>query len=70
MWELSGILDWGNSGFYPEYMEYATAMKKGPSRPYWRRVMKEVLRDIECSKERLQAEEMATEWSIPSTIFG
>lgn len=26
-WELSGILDWGDSGFYPEYMEYAMAMR-------------------------------------------
>ena len=70
VWELSGILDWGNSGFYPEYMEYATAMKKGPSSPYWRKVMKKVLQGLECPKERLKAEELATEWAIPSTIFG
>jgi Phosphotransferase enzyme family len=69
-WELSGILDWGNSGFYPEYMEYAKAMKKGPSSLHWRRVMKKVLQGLECSKERLKAEELATEWAIPSTIFG
>ncbi len=61
-WELSGILDWGSSGFYPEYMEYAMAMKTGPHRPYWKKVMKEVLKGMECSKERLQVEELATEW--------
>ena len=61
-WELSGILDWGSSGFYPKYMEYAMAMKTGPHRPYWRKVMKEVLKGMECSKERMQVEECATEW--------
>ncbi len=61
-WELSGILDWGRSGFYPEYMEYAMAMKTGPHRPYWKKVLKEVLEGMECSKERMQVEEWATEW--------
>lgn len=61
-WELSGILDWGRSGFYPEYMEYAMTMKTGPHRPYWKKVMREVLKGMECSKERLQVEESATEW--------
>jgi Ser/Thr protein kinase RdoA (MazF antagonist) len=63
-WELSGILDWGRSGFYPEYMEYAVAMKSGPYRPYWQKVMEEVLKGMECSKERLKVEEYATEWAV------
>jgi Phosphotransferase enzyme family len=60
-WQLSGILDWGRSGFYPEYMEYATAMKIGPYPPYWQKVMKTVLKGLECSKERLVVEDMATD---------
>lgn len=60
-WQLSGILDWGRSGFYPEYMEYATAMKVGPYPPYWQKVMKTVLKGLECSKDRVKVEEMATD---------
>ncbi|ERF69431.1 hypothetical protein EPUS_07835 [Endocarpon pusillum Z07020] len=60
-WELSGILDWGSSGLYPKYMEYAMAMKTGPHRPYWKKVMKEVLQGMECSRERMEVEERATE---------
>lgn len=60
-WQLSGILDWGRSGFYPEYMEYATAMKIGPYPPYWQKVMKTVLKGLECSKKRVKVEEMATD---------
>ena len=50
VWELSGILDWERSEFYPEYMEYATAMKTGPFYPSWQKVMKEVLKELEYSK--------------------
>lgn len=64
VWELSGILDWGRSGFYPEYMEYATAMKTGPYHPYWQKVLKEVLKGLECSKQRVKAEELATHWAV------
>ena len=64
VWELSGILDWGRSGFYPEYMEYAIAMKTGPYRPYWQKVMKKVMKGMECTKERIQVEEWATEWAV------
>ena len=60
-WELSGILDWGRSGFSPEYMEYAMAMKSGPYRPYWQNVMKAVLKGLECSKKRVKVEEHATQ---------
>lgn len=64
VWELSGILDWGRSGFYPEYMEYATAMKTGPYHPYWQKEMKKVLKGFECSKQRVKAEELATLWAF------
>lgn len=30
-WCLSGIVDWARSGYYPEYVEYATAMNDGPT---------------------------------------
>jgi Phosphotransferase enzyme family len=29
-WHLAGIIDWARSGYYPEYMEYATVLKDGP----------------------------------------
>jgi Phosphotransferase enzyme family len=64
VWELSGILDWGSSGFYPEYMEFSVAMKSGPYRPYWQKVMKEVLKGMECTKERIKVEEWATYWAV------
>lgn len=35
-WRLSGIVDWARSGYYPEYMEYATAMNDGPEDPFTR----------------------------------
>jgi hypothetical protein len=63
-WRLSGIVDWARSGYYPEYMEYATAMNDGPTHPYWRKVMKEVLKGLECSKQRLKVEGAATYWAL------
>lgn len=60
-WQLSGILDWGRSGFYPEYMEYATAMKIGPFPPYWQKVIKTVLKGMERSKKRVKVEEITTD---------
>jgi Phosphotransferase enzyme family len=64
IWVLSAILDWGRSGFYPAYMEYAVAMKDGPYDPYWQKVMREVLKDYSCSKKRVAVEEMATYWRV------
>ena len=64
IWELSGILDWGNSGFYPGYMEYAVAMKSGPYYPYWRKVMKKLLKGMECTKDRVRLQETATDWTV------
>lgn len=63
-WHLAGIIDWARSGYYPEYMEYATAMKDGPYSGYWRKVMREVLAGAECSKKRLRAEDFATSWAV------
>ena len=63
-WRLSGIVDWGRSGYYPEYMEYATAMKDGPYYPYWRKVLKKILKGQECSKRRLKVEVAATYWAV------
>lgn len=45
-------------------MEYAVAMKSGPTLPYWRKVMKQVLEGMECSKERIKVEELATQWAV------
>ena len=63
-WHLAGIIDWARSGYYPEYMECATAMKDGPYLGYWRKVMRKVLAGMECSKKRLRAEDFATSWAV------
>jgi hypothetical protein len=63
-WHLAGIIDWARSGYYPEYMEYATVLKDGPYLGYWRKVMRKVLAGMECSKKRLRAEDFATSWIV------
>lgn len=50
---ITGIVDWGRSGFYPEYAEYAIAMELCHCHEdWWYAVLKEVLQP--CSKERLR----------------
>jgi aminoglycoside phosphotransferase (APT) family kinase protein len=62
-WQISGILDWERSGFFPEYMEYAVAMTTVSHNQEWRQVLKEVLEGIGigCSEERVNLENVATE---------
>ncbi|KAK0665417.1 kinase-like domain-containing protein [Cercophora samala] len=51
--QVTGIIDWERSGFYPEYAEYAFAMKLCHSHEeWWIPVLKELLQP--CSKERLE----------------
>ncbi|KAK4642857.1 hypothetical protein QC761_401200 [Podospora bellae-mahoneyi] len=51
--QITGIIDWERSGFYPEYAEYAFAMKLCHSHEeWWIPVLKELLQP--CSKERLE----------------
>lgn len=41
---LTGIVDWGRSGFFPEYAEYAFAMKLGHGiEKWWRPMLKKLL---------------------------
>ncbi len=54
MWRLSGMIDWGRNGYDPEYMGYATAMNDGITLPCWLKVMKEVLKELKSSKQRLK----------------
>ncbi|KAK4201361.1 putative phosphotransferase [Triangularia verruculosa] len=54
---ITGIIDWERSGFFPEYAEYAFAMKLCHSHEdWWIPVLKEVLHP--CSKERLEFTEL------------
>ncbi|KAM5353706.1 hypothetical protein ACJ41O_000356 [Fusarium nematophilum] len=50
---ITGIVDWGKSGFFPEYAEYAFAMKlcHGHEK-WWIPILEEVLEP--CSKQRLE----------------
>ena len=45
-------------------MEYAVAMKSGPYYPYWRKVMKKLLKGMECTKDRVRLQETATDWTV------
>lgn len=50
---ITGIVNWERSGFFPEYAEYAFAMKLGHSiEKWWILVLREVLQH--CSRTRLQ----------------
>lgn len=50
--KLVGIIDFEDSGFYPEYVEYAVAMTLTQHDKWWDTVLKESL-DL-CSKLRLR----------------
>ncbi|KAH8761195.1 kinase-like domain-containing protein [Diaporthe sp. PMI_573] len=54
--KITGIVDWERSGFFPEYAEYAFAMKLchkfQSSEKWWVPVLKEVLQP--CSEQRLK----------------
>lgn len=51
--KVTGIIDWERGGFFPEYCEYAWAMKLCHSHEeWWIPVLKEVLQP--CSKKRVQ----------------
>lgn len=56
---ITGIVDWGRSGFFPEYAEYAFAMELSPSiEKWWIPVLKETLQP--CSKDRLKFTKLAS----------
>lgn len=56
---ITGIIDWGRSGFFPEYAEYAIAMELSPSiEEWWIPVLKEILQP--CSKDRLKFTRLAS----------
>jgi hypothetical protein len=58
-WQICGILDWERSGFLPDYAKYTIAMTNSSHSEEWRKVLtKQVL--TSCSKERVEAESMAT----------
>lgn len=54
--KITGIVDWERSGFWPEYAEYAFAMKLchkfQSSEKWWVPILKEVLQP--CSEQRLK----------------
>lgn len=64
-WRLAGIVDWARSGYYPRYMEYATAMNNGPTYKWWQKEMKKVLEGLNCSSKRVKVEGQATSWIMP-----
>lgn len=50
---ITGIIDWGRGGFFPEYAEYAFAMALGHCiEEWWLPVLREILQP--CSKDRLK----------------
>lgn len=50
---ITGIIDWGRGGFFPEYAEYAFAMELSPGiEEWWIPVLQEILQS--CSKDRLK----------------
>jgi aminoglycoside phosphotransferase (APT) family kinase protein len=49
---VTGIVDWERSGFFPEWAEYAFAMKLGHAHEeWWKPVLKELL--VPCEGTRL-----------------
>ncbi|EFY91123.1 Phosphotransferase family protein [Metarhizium acridum CQMa 102] len=54
---VTGIVDWERSGFFPEYAEYAFALKLGHEiEKWWIPVLKELL--VPCEKKRLNLTKM------------
>ncbi|KAL7917001.1 kinase-like domain-containing protein [Trichoderma austrokoningii] len=50
--KITGIIDWERSGFFPEHVEYATAVGLcGGMEKWWIPVLKEILEPYKCSKE-------------------
>lgn len=50
---ITGIIDWGRGGFFPEYAEYAFAMELSPGiEKWWIPVLQEILQP--CSNDRLK----------------
>jgi RIO-like serine/threonine protein kinase len=58
-WQICGILDWERSGFLPDYAEYTIAMTNPSYSEEWRKVLTEQVL-TSCSKERVEAERVAT----------
>ncbi|KAH7243597.1 kinase-like domain-containing protein [Fusarium redolens] len=57
---ITGIIDWELSGFYPEYVEYAVAIGLGPGiEEWWVPVLKEVLEP--CSPDLVKFTELIEE---------
>lgn len=53
---ITGIVDWENSGFLPEYMEYVLAMQICSYHEEWRKpVLKEILKPCGSTRLKFQA---------------
>lgn len=63
IWQISSILDWERSAFFPEYMEYALAKICMGHDNEWRKFLVGLLEDMKasCSRERVEVEYKATE---------
>jgi Phosphotransferase enzyme family len=61
--QISSILDWERSGFFPEYMGYTLAKISGSHDPEWRTFLTGLLEEMQlsCSDERVLVELMATD---------
>lgn len=71
VWRISAILDWEDSGFFPEYMEYAIARIGMSHDSKWRKFLVGLLEEMQitCSEERVKVENMATENIMGSLNF-
>ena len=52
---LSGFLDWESAGWYPDYWDFATAMKRSSREPWWGKALKDLfdgdyLRELESDR--------------------
>ncbi|VUC31919.1 unnamed protein product [Clonostachys rosea] len=60
--KLSGIVDWENSGWFPEYWDYTKAHYGTKVRRRWLRAMDEVFEDFGDFKKELEIEEKLWEY--------
>lgn len=61
--KITGILDWEHSGFFPKYMEYATAMEICDGHEdWWRPVLKEILEPCGFLRQKFQTQVKNRGW--------
>lgn len=61
--KITGIVDWEHSGFFPKYMEYATAMEICDGHEdWWRPILKEILEPCGFLRQRFQAQVKNRGW--------